>query len=70
VTVASYTGRRGHPTVMSPDLWRSALRAAGEDEGARRLLAARPELVDEVAVAGDPTDLDTPAELRRWLSES
>jgi molybdenum cofactor cytidylyltransferase/nicotine blue oxidoreductase len=55
---------------MSPALWREALAAAGEDEGARRLLGARPELVDEVAVAGDPTDLDTPAELRRWLSES
>jgi molybdenum cofactor cytidylyltransferase/nicotine blue oxidoreductase len=70
VAVASYAGRRGHPTVMSPALWREALAAAGEDEGARRLLGARPELVDEVAVAGDPTDLDTPAELRRWLSES
>jgi molybdenum cofactor cytidylyltransferase/nicotine blue oxidoreductase len=70
VAVASYAGRRGHPTVMAPALWREALAAAGEDEGARRLFAARPELVDEVAVRGDPTDLDTPAELQRWLSES
>ncbi|MDT4942930.1 MAG: hypothetical protein QOJ34_3019, partial [Pseudonocardiales bacterium] len=37
------------------------------DEGARALLAARPDLVDEVDVPGDPTDLDTPADLARWL---
>jgi CTP:molybdopterin cytidylyltransferase MocA len=70
IAVASYRGRRGHPTVMSPQLWREALQTAGEDEGARRLLAARPELVDDVAVDGDPTDVDTPDELQRWLSRS
>jgi CTP:molybdopterin cytidylyltransferase MocA len=66
IAVGRYGARRGHPTVMAPALWRAALALAGPDEGARALLAARPELVDEVDVAGDPADLDTPADLARW----
>jgi CTP:molybdopterin cytidylyltransferase MocA len=66
IAVARYGGRRGHPTVMSLDLWRAALDAAGADEGARALLTARPELVDEVDVSGDATDLDTPDDLAHW----
>jgi CTP:molybdopterin cytidylyltransferase MocA len=68
IAIASYQGTRGHPTVMAPDLWREALGAAGPDEGARALLKARPELVDEIEVAGDPTDLDTPEDMRRWTA--
>ena len=68
IAVASYDGRRGHPTVMAPDLWREALALAGPDEGARALLRARPDLVDEVAVTGDPTDLDTPDDVARWTT--
>jgi CTP:molybdopterin cytidylyltransferase MocA len=68
IAVASYGGRRGHPTVMAPALWRDALALAGPDEGARALLAARADLVDEVAVDGDPTDLDSPADVRRWAA--
>lgn len=68
IAVASYQGTRGHPTVMSPVLWRAALALAGPDEGARALLKARPELVDEVDVAGDPTDLDTPDDVRRYTA--
>jgi CTP:molybdopterin cytidylyltransferase MocA len=67
IAVGRYGDRRGHPIVMAPDLWRLALTAAGPDEGARALLAARPELIDEVDVPGDPTDLDTPEDLARWL---
>ncbi len=66
VAVASYAGRRGHPTVMSLELWRAALRRAGADEGARALLAERPDLVDDIAVDGDPSDLDTPDDLASW----
>jgi molybdenum cofactor cytidylyltransferase/nicotine blue oxidoreductase len=66
IAIARYGDRRGHPTMMAPELWREALRLAGPDEGARALLAARPELVDEVAVTGDPSDLDTPEDLARW----
>jgi molybdenum cofactor cytidylyltransferase/nicotine blue oxidoreductase len=66
IAVASYAGRRGHPTVMSRPWWSRALELAGPDEGARALLARHPELVDEVDVPGDPRDLDRPADLARW----
>lgn len=66
IAVARYGTRRGHPTVMTPPLWREALTMAGPDEGARKLLASRPDLVDEVAVVGDPADLDAPADVTRW----
>lgn len=66
IAVAAYAGRRGHPTVMSPELWRAALGLAAAYEGARALLAARPQLVDEVDVPGDPTDVDTAEDLARW----
>jgi molybdenum cofactor cytidylyltransferase/nicotine blue oxidoreductase len=68
VVVARYGAVRAHPTVMSPDLWRAAIDAAGPDEGARTFLAAHPEIVDEVEVAGDPADLDTPEDLARWTA--
>ena len=70
IAVASYFGRRGHPTVMSPGLWRTALELASGDEGARALLASRPELLDDIAVDGDPGDLDTPADLTNWTDPS
>jgi CTP:molybdopterin cytidylyltransferase MocA len=66
IAVGRYGTRRGHPTVMAPALWVEALALAGPDEGARALLATRPDLVDEVDVPGDPADLDTPADLSRW----
>jgi CTP:molybdopterin cytidylyltransferase MocA len=66
IAVGRYTGRRGHPTVMSPALWREALLLAAPDEGARALLAARPDLVDEIEVPGRADDLDTPGDLARW----
>jgi CTP:molybdopterin cytidylyltransferase MocA len=68
IAVGRYAGRRGHPTVMAPELWRAALELAGPDDGARAFLAARHDLVDEIDTPGDPTDLDTPDDLTRWLS--
>ncbi|MDP9093753.1 MAG: NTP transferase domain-containing protein [Actinomycetota bacterium] len=68
IAVASYGAHRGHPIVMSVELWYRALAMAGPDEGARAFLALRPELVDAVAVTGDPTDLDTPGDLARWTA--
>jgi len=69
IAVGRYGNRRGHPTVMSPDLWRAALADAGPDEGARAFLAAHPTLLDEVEAPGDPADLDTPDDLARWVRE-
>ena len=66
IAIARYGQRRGHPTVMSPQLWREALAKAGPDEGARAMLASRADLVDEVPVSGDPADLDTADDLREW----
>ncbi|WP_300681426.1 NTP transferase domain-containing protein [Nocardioides sp.] len=57
---------RTHPVVMSPAQWQAALILAGPDEGARRYLAQRADLIDEVEVDVDPMDLDTPADLDRW----
>jgi molybdenum cofactor cytidylyltransferase/nicotine blue oxidoreductase len=66
VALARYGDRRGHPTVMAPAQWREALASAGADEGARAYLAAHRDLVDEVPVGGDPTDLDRPEDLAAW----
>ena len=67
VAVGCYDQVRAHPIVMAPELWRAALELAEPDEGARAFLAARSDLVDEVDVPGDPTDLDTQDDLARWL---
>lgn len=66
IAIGRYRGRRAHPTVMGLELWRAALGLAGADEGARALLASRPQLVDEIDVPGDPRDLDTAEDLRAW----
>lgn len=65
VAAARYHERVGHPVAMAPQLWRAAIALAGPDEGARTFITAHPELVDEVAVSGDPADLDTRDDLRR-----
>lgn len=70
IAAGRYGGRRAHPIVMAADLWHAALELAAPDEGARPLLAAYPELVDDVDVAGDPADLDTPDDLARWRGSS
>lgn len=66
IAVATAGGRRTHPTVMAAEQWRAARGLAGPDEGARAYLRAHPELVDEIPVDVDPTDLDTPDDLAAW----
>lgn len=68
IAVATFAGRRGHPTVMDRQRWAAAVAVAGPDEGARAYLLAHPADVDEVPVAGDPFDLDRPADLARWAA--
>ncbi len=66
IAVGTHGAQIGHPIVMSPLLWRAAVGQAGPDEGARAFLRARSDLVDRIAIPGDGTDLDTPADLERW----
>ena len=66
IAIGSYGGRRAHPTVMAPALWREALALAGPNEGARALLSERADVVDVVEAPGDPVDLDTPDDVRAW----
>lgn len=66
IAVGVTSGRRTHPTVMSPQMWRAAIELAGADEGARRYVALHSDLVDEVPVDIDATDLDEPGDLESW----
>ncbi|MFT5580409.1 MAG: molybdenum cofactor cytidylyltransferase [Paraglaciecola psychrophila] len=61
IVLPLYQGRRGHP-VLFGCRWFEALQALGGDSGARELLRANPDAIDEVVVR-DPgvlRDVDTP----------
>jgi CTP:molybdopterin cytidylyltransferase MocA len=58
---ASYDGRPGHPVVVARRHWPALLETLHGDEGARRFLASRPDVVAlDCADLATGLDIDTP----------
>ncbi|MGQ0824110.1 MAG: nucleotidyltransferase family protein [Actinomycetota bacterium] len=73
LAVATYGGVRGNPVLLARSHWPEANRLTG-DEGARVLLRRRGATEVPCDDTGEPTDVDTPADLAaleaRWRSQT
>jgi molybdenum cofactor cytidylyltransferase len=66
IVIATYGGRRAHPVRLDAAVW-PYLDTSG-DAGAASLVRRFPGLVHELPCLGDPSDIDTVGDLRRWSS--
>lgn len=64
LATASFGGEWRPPVRLAAAMW-PALPVSG-DQGARGLLRQRPEMVESIPCEGDPADVDTLEDLRRW----
>ena len=64
IVTATFDQKRRPPVKLHRDVW-DDLPVDGDD-GARALMAGRPELVQELPCHGDPTDIDTSEDLAKW----
>ncbi|MFE1798723.1 NTP transferase domain-containing protein [Streptomyces sp. NPDC059517] len=66
---ASYEGKRGHPVLLGADHWAGIAATATGDQGARAYLKAHADAITlvECADVAQPYDIDTAADLARYL---
>ncbi len=70
IVAPSYRGTRGTPVLFSSEIF-PELRALRGDEGARAVVAARPERVEVVTLdVAMPADVDTPEDFARLHVQS